>query len=595
MKQLLLILFLAVNYFPTLFAQEKIQKQALDQAIIFYMEDYEDERILKGKEFNRLFSILDQSPVAISLEKNKSRKDILGILDSLQALDYYASAQVMLIFYGLGSTPNGEKYFLCADTDVDSLASTAISHSILKSSISAIPSNQLLVLMDAQGAQNFLPKSQIQNRYTSSNLQFHYDNFHRFGKTKTGIYIGSQTQGELIYSLYKFFSQLNPALSLPDLLNFLMNEYRYIFWGYLNESRFANFLFLPAEFDLDAVRLSSNYDSYEKNLSDFEFVTEARYKDFISATSISISNPMIAPTFGSHWIFQEAPNFETESISQNLKTTSLLKQKIKTTLDELDKLNKEASQKNNDEIYILKRNIASLRTVELELSQTMNEKYQTDLKNFPRFDFPPPEHGKQLVLESSLFESCVFLGDMNNLLTRALKSKNYPHKFYQIPKGKEKTNELPIGFAIVAQLENIDTKGKALAGKKRFSPDKQHADFSFAEYFKTCLGIKSPESAHSRMVVFLVSSEIPIPISEPSPQMSMSPPSTVSAIATFDIGSPALHEDIANQALTNKYKCYLFVYDFEYPESGGEGKLEQGGFTGEAHYELTGLKNALEK
>ncbi len=114
-----------------------------------------------------------------------------------------------------------------------------------------------------------------------------------------------------------------------------------------------------------------------------------------------------------------------------------------------------------------------------------------DLSEFPKFPLPPPQPSATDEIPKTYFSGSQTLSDVNKKLTSALEKCGYTRKSYFY---------VPNGFALVTQLEKINTDGTPKPDSERWRGD-NHREFSLKNYLKDLL---YAQPGFYRCIVFVV-------------------------------------------------------------------------------------------
>jgi hypothetical protein len=192
-----------------------------------------------------------------------------------------------------------------------------------------------------------------------------------------------------------------------------------------------------------------------------------------------------------------------------------------------------------------------------------------------KFPFPPPECHTAYEIPKSVFENCENLGDIEQTISKALDTEDYPHKILSVPNG----------FAVVTQMEQYNEDGSTIkdSGTRWVHYPKQEAFSWSIKYFNSLI---FPKKGYLRMFVFIVTSEVYSSTEEVV--------SKDQAAGWHKKGVNKLPALVANTPFSEDYTVNLLLYEFEVPESNH--KAEQNcpcKYPAKEHLKLSGLKSQL--
>lgn len=161
----------------------------------------------------------------------------------------------------------------------------------------------------------------------------------------------------------------------------------------------------------------------------------------------------------------------------------------------------------------------------------------------PTFPWPPPRASVSEKLPPAWFAEENTFGDVSELLSKSLRAAGHRTVDYY---------EIPGGFALVSQLEQIDKEGVSLEAPDRWSVEiPPLRGFNLREYFSRLFkGAKG----HYRVVVFLVT-----PNRMPRPDAR---PTIDEAEEWVGHGALELAPSIEVRPWHEDVKCWAFIYEF---------------------------------
>jgi hypothetical protein len=168
----------------------------------------------------------------------------------------------------------------------------------------------------------------------------------------------------------------------------------------------------------------------------------------------------------------------------------------------------------------------------------------------PPFPWPPPKPTSKYVLPADWLpaQEPPTLGQVGKLLESALVVERYPDYAYLA---------VPNGFALVAQLEQIQQDGTP-AKPNRWSPGlPSMATMGFVEFLKAL--VVAP-TGHYRVIAFIVTD---VPWQQNAPR-----PTEEQALQWLSTGLNALPAAVSDMRYTANYQSTALVYEFAKDESG---------------------------
>jgi len=172
------------------------------------------------------------------------------------------------------------------------------------------------------------------------------------------------------------------------------------------------------------------------------------------------------------------------------------------------------------------------------------------MKNFlnAKFPFPPPECHTAYEMPGRVFKNCENLGDVEQKISDALDTENYPYRFLSVPNG----------FAVVTQMEQYNEDGSIIkdSGTRWVHYPKQEAFSWSINYFNSLI---FPRKGYLRIFVYIITSEVYSSTKEVV--------SKDQAASWHKRGVNKLPSQVANIPLSEDYTINLLLYEFEVPES----------------------------
>ena len=194
-------------------------------------------------------------------------------------------------------------------------------------------------------------------------------------------------------------------------------------------------------------------------------------------------------------------------------------------------------------------------------------------EEFPEFPWPPPEASATEVLPRELLDVVVgrhTLGDIDTRITAALDSTGYFENSYFA---------VPDGFALVTQLEQIESTGASVEGPERWSLEVVTGRFSLAEYLdRLVFGVPG----YYRVIVFVVTSR---PFSQSNAQI------TVDLVRSWRTrGFNLLPGEVAGLDYTDDVATTVLVYEFARPTENDPPRFTNpGSLSSRVHLERSGI------
>ncbi len=175
--------------------------------------------------------------------------------------------------------------------------------------------------------------------------------------------------------------------------------------------------------------------------------------------------------------------------------------------------------------------------------------------HLPAFNLPPPVPSVKQELERSLFPNVSTLAGVNTRIKNALQRATYPqYSYYRLQNTEQ--NAGVNGFALVAQVEQIERDGKPLAGRDRWlSEVRPWKEGSFTDYL---LSLFRTNRGYFRVIVFVVSDQTFGTDASASP---------TAALSWLEKGAASLPDEIGSLPFGPAYRCVALIYEFEKRES----------------------------
>jgi hypothetical protein len=199
--------------------------------------------------------------------------------------------------------------------------------------------------------------------------------------------------------------------------------------------------------------------------------------------------------------------------------------------------------------------------------------------DMPHFPWPPPQASANDIVPRTLLPGtdapAGSLGDVNNRLVTALEASGYVGKSYYA---------VPDGFALVTQLEQINTDGTSKRVPDRWAVNvgTLHS-FSLSEYLKALL---TANVGHYRIIVFILT---PHPFSQSDVKVTRE-----QALDWIPKGVNQLPSSIAERAFTPDFTCTALIYEFEELRAGDAATLvTPSNLSGRDHLSKSNLLSAL--
>jgi hypothetical protein len=162
----------------------------------------------------------------------------------------------------------------------------------------------------------------------------------------------------------------------------------------------------------------------------------------------------------------------------------------------------------------------------------------------PAFAWPPPKATSRITLDTAWLrlQDPPTLGQVGNLLVRALNDAQYPNHSYLAE---------PNGFALVAQLEQIQPDGTPAMPNRWDSGLPSMATMSFLDFLKAL--VVAP-TGHYRVIAFIVTD---VPWQQNAPR-----PTEEQAQQWLSTGLDKLPAAVRDMRYTADYQCTALVYQF---------------------------------
>lgn len=217
----------------------------------------------------------------------------------------------------------------------------------------------------------------------------------------------------------------------------------------------------------------------------------------------------------------------------------------------------------------------SPRDLERQSEQAF-ERVLRENPDFKRFLWPMPRASAIAFLPNDLFGTeKISLADVGKSLEAALGRHGFRYSYFYVP----------LGFALVTDIEQIADDGSTLEGEQRYSkfPAIASAGFSVAEYFN--LLVRAPVGKY-RGIVFVVAG---LPGSTIEMHFARDDYASLSrlgnhALPAFYYGVPFSHD----------YEVEAYIYVFQGRGDSQAWALDQSALTGEAHLEKAKLLKELQ-
>jgi hypothetical protein len=200
-------------------------------------------------------------------------------------------------------------------------------------------------------------------------------------------------------------------------------------------------------------------------------------------------------------------------------------------------------------------------------------------QTIPQFPWPPPLASATGVIPRSLLPSPQdkLLMDVDRRLVSALDACGYVGKSYYA---------VPDGFALVTQIEQINSNGSSKKPPDRWSAELGSvSSFSLSSYLEALF---TANPGRYRVIVFVVTSH---PFSQSDVRVSKE-----EAFHWLATGLNQLPPAIGAIKVTDSYSATALIYEFEEPRTGEQAKfVEPSALTYEDHLKKSNLWAALEK
>lgn len=206
-----------------------------------------------------------------------------------------------------------------------------------------------------------------------------------------------------------------------------------------------------------------------------------------------------------------------------------------------------------------------------------NQTQEENLANFPSFPWPPPNPSAVAMIPSEVFEEAVDMGDIKEIIVKALDASGYLEKSYY---------KVPQGFAIATRLEQIYEDGSPKPDSIRWSSELKIGDKS-ASFFSTWLkAIFDTNEGHFRVIVFVVAPKIISSFSQKMPRKK--------AKGLVRQGSLALPSSYADKPNHANLVFTALIYEYKLLESEKQARIiDQSEVLGITHLEKAGVWQVL--
>ena len=197
---------------------------------------------------------------------------------------------------------------------------------------------------------------------------------------------------------------------------------------------------------------------------------------------------------------------------------------------------------------------------------------------FIKFPWPPPQASATVILPPELLKDSltekVLLGDVDDVISRALQSSGYVEKSYF---------SVPDGFALVTRLEQINSDGTPKAEERWSTEVGPLRSFSLEEFFRALL-LANP--GFFRTTVFVIT---PHPFS----QADVDVPRDI-VEGWLREGLNILPHSIAELEYDSLFTTTALIYEFEQPRS-RDTVFQSYNFTGIEHLTKSGIMSHLNR
>lgn len=194
----------------------------------------------------------------------------------------------------------------------------------------------------------------------------------------------------------------------------------------------------------------------------------------------------------------------------------------------------------------------------------------------PAFAWPPPRSTSQINLmpEWLRLQNPPTLGQVGNLLVSALQDARYPHHAYLA---------VPNGFALVAQLEQIQSDGTPVTPNRWDNALPSMANMGFLEFLRAL--VVAP-TGHYRVIAFIVTD---VPWQQSAPR-----PTEEQAQQWLSTGLNALPAAVRDMPYTTGYQSTALVYQFA-KDANGPRFVDASTIDTLAHLDKAGLLRTLRR
>ncbi len=199
-------------------------------------------------------------------------------------------------------------------------------------------------------------------------------------------------------------------------------------------------------------------------------------------------------------------------------------------------------------------------TINVMLYENLNDLIAVNYENpdnVPKFPWTPPSPSAKTVIPSTAFTSCENLGDLNDILVKALTDQEYVDRSYFLVPATHIN-----GFALATQLEQIDEDGIPKKIPHRWNINLINQKFSFKEYI-TALFFSNP--GYFRVIVVIITDK---PFSANNP-----PVDRKTAISWIQDGINSFPKILRNVEYTDDHIVSALIYEYELAENKAEANL----------------------
>jgi hypothetical protein len=197
-------------------------------------------------------------------------------------------------------------------------------------------------------------------------------------------------------------------------------------------------------------------------------------------------------------------------------------------------------------------------------------------EDLPTFEWPPPRPSARVEVPRQLLAAGpLLLGDVAERLEEALREAGYGDRSYYA---------VPGGFALVAELEQIEEDGSPRSGDERWSVKvPARPTFSLAEYLRALF---TSARGRFRIIVFAVTSE-PIRHAQEGAEFEVATDWLLS-------GNSKLPPSVGSLGYGSTHSCTALIYEFERSEAVHETILTNpSAVSGQIHLAKAGIWAAL--